>query len=91
MAKQPDSKQSDLPKLAAPARRALDAAGYTRLSQLSKVSEAEIAQLHGIGPNAIKLLRKALAEADLSFADESSQRGEPATSGRMAMPQRRKE
>ena len=57
----------NLPKLAAPARRALDAAGYYRLEQLAKVSEAEIAQLHGIGPNALKQLRRALAANGLSF------------------------
>jgi hypothetical protein len=33
-------------ELAAPARRALAAAGYWRLEQLAKVSAAEIKQLH---------------------------------------------
>jgi hypothetical protein len=61
---------SDLPKLAAPARRALDGIGIYRLEQLTKVSEAEIAQLHGIGPNALEQLRRALAAKGLSFADE---------------------
>ena len=59
---------SDLPKLAAPAQRALAGAGYTSLKQLSKVSEAEIKQLHGIGPNALKQLRRALAAKGLSFS-----------------------
>ena len=40
-------------KLAQPARRALANAGFTRLEQLSAVSEAELAHLHGIGPNAL--------------------------------------
>ena len=49
---------SDLPmELAAPARRALTQAGYVRLEQLTRVSEAELKQLHGIGPNTIKQLR----------------------------------
>ena len=62
--------ESDLPiELAAPARRALVGAGYSRLEQLTKVSEAEIKQLHGIGPNAIKQLRRALGAKGLSFAD----------------------
>jgi hypothetical protein len=62
--------ESDLPiELAAPARRALVGAGYLRLEQLTKVSEAEIKQLHGIGPNAIKQLRRALGAKGLSFAD----------------------
>ncbi len=54
---QPDREESNLPKeLAAPARRALAGAGYTRLEQLTKVSEAEIKKLHGIGPNALHVL-----------------------------------
>jgi len=49
--------ESDLPiDLAAPARRALIGAGYLRLEQLTKVSETELRQLHGIGPNAIEKL-----------------------------------
>lgn len=62
--------ESDLPvKLSAPARRALDGAGYRRLEQLTSVSEAEIKQLHGIGPNALTQLRQALAAKGLSFVD----------------------
>ena len=65
-----DNPETDLPKgLAAPARRALAGAGYQRLAQLSKVSEAEIKQLHGIGPNALKQLRAALKAKGLSFAE----------------------
>ena len=61
---------SDFPiELAAPARRALVGAGYLRLEQLSRVSEAEIKRLHGIGPNALKQLRQALNAKGLSFAD----------------------
>jgi hypothetical protein len=61
---------SDLPKLASPARRALASAGITRLIQLTRMSETELAQLHGIGPNAIKALRLALKEEGLSFLSE---------------------
>jgi hypothetical protein len=63
----PNRLGSDLPKLAAPARRALEAAGIDRLEQLAKFREADIAQLHGIGPNAIQQLRRTLAERGLSF------------------------
>ena len=60
--------ESDLPlKLAAPARRALDRAGIVRLEQLAKLSEVEVKQLHGIGPKALALLRRALAAKGLSF------------------------
>ena len=67
----PDPPASDLPSgLAAPAQRALAGAGYTSLKQLSKVTEAEVKQCHGIGPNAIKQLRRALSAKGLSFAGE---------------------
>ncbi len=62
---------SDFPKLAAPAQRALAGAGYSRLEQLTSVNVADIKKLHGIGPNAIIALRKAMSEKGLSFADES--------------------
>ena len=55
------------PKLAAPARRALLAAGYTRLDQLAEVSEPDLKKLHGMGPTAIAALREALHEHGLSF------------------------
>ena len=61
------AEQTDLPKLAAPARRALLGAGYTRLEQLTEVSESEVMELHGMGPNALRALRKALEERGLSF------------------------
>ncbi len=62
--------ESDLPiELAAPTRRALIGAGYWRLDQLTMMSEAEVKQLHGIGPNALKQLRRALDARGLSFAD----------------------
>lgn len=65
----------DLPgipvKLAAPARRALAREGITQLAQLTKRSELEIANLHGIGPNALKSLKQAMAERGLSFARNS--------------------
>jgi hypothetical protein len=67
--------ESDLPKLASPAQRALAGAGITRLAQLTEISEMELAQLHGIGPNAIKTLRLALQEKGLSFLSEDKKKG----------------
>jgi uncharacterized protein YdhG (YjbR/CyaY superfamily) len=55
------------PKLAAPARRALSAAGYTRLDHLAQVSEADLKKLHGMGLTAVAALRDALHERGLSF------------------------
>jgi hypothetical protein len=55
--------------LAQPALRALSAAGYTRLEQLTRVTEADLRKLHGMGPKALGLLRSALHARGLSFAD----------------------
>lgn len=52
--------KSDFPNIGAPATRALEIEGYTTLKQLTKVSEAELGQLHGVGPKAIRILREAL-------------------------------
>ncbi len=67
--KQQNRQVSNLPsELSAPARRALDAAGIDRLEQLTKVKEADLAQLHGIGPKALAQLRRALSAQGLAFA-----------------------
>jgi len=55
-------------RLAKPAQRALAAAGYATLEQLTQVTEADLAHLHGIGATAIEQLRQALVAAGLSFA-----------------------
>ena len=69
------AKKSDLPeKLSAPAQRALAGAGIQNLKQLSRFSETEIKQLHGIGPNALKKLHLALAAKGLSFAAEKKKK-----------------
>lgn len=63
-------RESDLPtELAKPAQRALAQAGYLRLEQFTKLSEAEVLRLHGMGPKALGQLRRALAARGLSFAD----------------------
>ena len=70
---QHDQQQSDLPvELAAPARRALAGAGIRRLEQFTEISESEVKQLHGIGPNAIRQLRRALDARGLAFAEDKS-------------------
>jgi hypothetical protein len=64
-----DPEHRDLPSgLSKPAQRALAAAGYTNLKQLTQVSEADLGRLHGVGPKAIDQLRQALAASGLSFA-----------------------
>ena len=67
---------SDFPAgLSQPALRALAGGGYVRLEQLSKVREADILRLHGMGPKGVKLLRRALADQGLSFADSAPEKG----------------
>ena len=63
-------RESDLPvELASPPRRALAEAGYTRLEQLTAISEAELKKLHGMGPKAIGQLHRALGAKGLSLAE----------------------
>ena len=53
--------------LAAPARRALIDDGLFTLSDLRKTSLAALKELHGMGPNAIRVLVAEMKMADLSF------------------------
>jgi DNA-directed RNA polymerase alpha subunit len=63
--------QKEFPlNLAAPAQRALANAGITSLKQLSEYTEKEIADLHGMGPNALEKIKKSLLEKGLSFAKD---------------------
>lgn len=56
-----------LTKLGAPARRALEKEGISSLLGLSKYTEHELLQLHGMGPGSIPKLKQALKEKGLSF------------------------
>jgi hypothetical protein len=59
---------SVLPKgIGKPALRALTSAGYLQLEQFSRLTEAEVMKLHGMGPKAMGLIREAMAEKGLSF------------------------
>lgn len=53
--------------LAAPACRALVDDGLYELADLRKTSLAAIKELHGMGPNAIRILTTEMKKADLSF------------------------
>ncbi len=59
--------QGFIPKLSAPATRALLNEGIKNVSQLANYAEIDILKLHGVGPSALPLLRKALKEKGLSF------------------------
>jgi DNA-directed RNA polymerase alpha subunit len=63
--RKPDS--GFLSQLSAPARRALENNGINTVEQLSKYTEKEILQFHGMGPASIPKLRAALEEAGLAF------------------------
>lgn len=58
-----------LPRISAPAARALEGAGITTLEQASAFGEAALLGLHGFGPKGIVILRAALAELGLELAD----------------------
>lgn len=53
--------------IARPALRALNSAGLTELRHLSRIREADLAALHGMGPKALDLLRSAMRSAGIQF------------------------
>ena len=53
--------------LAAPARRALVDAKLLQVSDLRKVSLDKLKALHGMGPNAIRILVSEMKKRDISF------------------------
>jgi hypothetical protein len=57
-----------MPKdVGAPAARALTAAGYSHLAQLDGVPADRLAQLHGVGARALKVLQDALEQRGMSL------------------------
>lgn len=63
----PKPSEIDFPKLASPARRALANAGIRRMTDLAKMTEADFARLHGIGPHAVATLKAAMKARGLTF------------------------
>jgi hypothetical protein len=61
----------ELPRIGAPATRALAGIGVTRLSQLTEHRHVDLLKLHGMGPRAIAILRQALADQGLSLRDDT--------------------
>ncbi len=61
-------KVGDLPKsIGTPATQALVAAGVTSLADAAEHTEAELLELHGTGPKAVRILSEVLAESGKSF------------------------
>lgn len=57
----------ELKSIAAPARRALECIGVNSILQLSKFKKSEIMGLHGIGPDALNKMKKAMDQLGLAF------------------------
>ena len=68
-----------LPKIGAPATRALAQIGVTNLSQLVLYTTDQLLALHGLGPRAIRLLQDALQAHGLSFAGSDAANGREAS------------
>ncbi|MEV0456569.1 DNA-binding protein [Catellatospora methionotrophica] len=60
----------EIPKISGPANGALDLAGHTTLTAIAELTKKDLLALHGVGPKAIRILREALAQRGLTFADE---------------------
>jgi predicted Fe-Mo cluster-binding NifX family protein len=58
---------SAIPKIGAPATRALEYAGVRSLEELADWSEQDLLALHGMGPRAVAILREHLASEGLAF------------------------
>ena len=58
-----------LPKLGAPAERALARAGVKCLEDVASLRKSDLRTMHGVGDQAIERLRVALEAAGLAFAD----------------------
>ncbi|MFD6565764.1 helix-hairpin-helix domain-containing protein [Micromonospora profundi] len=56
-----------LPKIGAPATRALNNAGYSTLRDLAGVPRADLAKLHGMGPKALGIIQSALEQHKLGL------------------------
>lgn len=57
-----------LQKLAKPAQRAIQNEGITSIEQLSEYSEKEFSELHGIGKNAMDIIKRIMHEKGFSFS-----------------------
>jgi hypothetical protein len=62
--------RSGLPKVGAPATRALQGAGIGSLADLTGWTEKDLLSLHAMGPKAIAILRSSLHEEGLAFKGE---------------------
>ena len=62
-----DPEKTDLPKLSAPAMRALNSIGVSSLAALTRVTERQLLGLHGFGPNGLKAIKASLSDRGLAL------------------------
>jgi len=76
-AEKPEAAKADggLPEGLGAATKALEAEGLTTLEQVAGKTEAELLELHGVGPKALETLKEALAAENLALeqTDESKE------------------
>ena len=63
------------PAIGQPARRAFNAAGIENLRDFARFTEEDLLTLHGVGPKAMRIIRAALDEHGVNFANEDSANG----------------
>ncbi len=63
-----DKYGDEFPKISAPAFRALNSIGVTKLTQLTSYTEEQLLELHGFGPKALRLLKERLKDEGLKLA-----------------------
>jgi hypothetical protein len=61
------------PGLSQPAVRALAGAGCQTLEDVTRFSQSELNQLHGMGPRGVEILRLALSKKGLAFAGQKKE------------------
>lgn len=57
-------------RLAKPAQRAIQNEGITTIEQLSNYSEKELAELHGIGKNALNIIKEIMNKNGFVFSQK---------------------
>jgi hypothetical protein len=65
---------TDIPKIGRPANDALAAAGCMTLEDVARLTEKQVASLHGMGPKGIRILKQTFEQHGLRFASPRGQR-----------------
>jgi len=63
----PPTPLDQLPQTSEPATRALNLAGYSSLRDLAGAPRAELLQLHGVGPKALRIIDEELGRHGLGL------------------------